>query len=77
MNDFIRSCDAAATYPLNLISPGEYKHALQSYVDHLDQQEEQLFGAENKAALDFWDLDDGATGICYNQGIGNGNSSFN
>lgn len=63
MNDFIHSCNAAATYPKNLISPREYQHTLQSYVDHLDAREkdEDLFGDENQAALEFWDLDDGAT----------------
>lgn len=65
MNDFIRSCDAAASYPKNLISPGEYKHALQSYVDRLDQHGGRLFGDDKKAALDFLDLDDGAIGTCY------------
>lgn len=71
MNDFIHSCNAAATYPKNLISPREYQHTLQSYVDHLDAREkdEDLFGDENQAALEFWDLDDGATGTRYNQDI--------
>ena len=62
MNDFIDSCNAAGTYPKNLISPREYQHTLQRYVDHLDQCEEDLFGLEDKAALEFWDLEDGATG---------------
>lgn len=69
MNDFIHSCNAAATYPKNLIFPGEYQHALQTYVNNLDLHEDELFGAEDRAALDFWDLDDGATGTCYNDGI--------
>ena len=69
MNDFVRSCNAAATYPKNLVSPGEYQHTLQSYVDHLDVREKDLFGVESNAALDFWDLDDGTTGSCYSQGI--------
>lgn len=69
MNDFIDSCDAAAKYPKNLISPGEYQHALQTYIDHLDLREGELFGS-NEASLDFWDLDDEATGTCFSQGIG-------
>jgi hypothetical protein len=69
MNDLINSCNAAATYPKNLIAPGEYQHTLQTYVDHLDLHEGELFDSEDKAALDFWDLDDGATGRCYNQDI--------
>ena len=60
MNDFIHSCNAAATYPKNLISHGVYLHTLQSYVDRLDSREGNLFGSENNASLDFWDLDDGA-----------------
>ena len=59
MNDFTHSCDAAATYPKNLLCPGEYQHTLQNYVDHLDSREKDLFDVEDKAFLDFWDLDDG------------------
>lgn len=59
MNDFVHSCNAAATYPKNLIFPGEYQHRLQNYVDHLDKHEAQLFDAESKGRLHFWDLDDG------------------
>lgn len=59
MNDFIHSCDAAPTYPKNLISPGEYRHTIQSYVELLDNREKNLFDVESKASLDFWDLDDG------------------
>ena len=62
MNDFVRSCNAAATYPKNLIFSGEYQHTLQNYVDQLDMREGNLFGPRDKASLDFWDLDDGATG---------------
>jgi hypothetical protein len=63
MNDFIHSCNAAATYPKNLISTEEYQHNLQSYADQLDQREVQLFSVEDKAHLGFWDLDEGASGI--------------
>lgn len=66
MNDFVHSCDAAATYPQNLISPNEYQHTLKSYIDDLNLREKYLFGSEDKAALEFWDLDDGATGTDYN-----------
>lgn len=69
MNDFIDSCDAAVIYPKNLISPGEYQHTLQTYLDHLDLREGELFGFEDKASLDFWDLDDQATGTCFRHGI--------
>jgi len=64
MNDLVNSCGAAATYPANLISPSDYQHTLQTYVDHLDKREGELFDTEDKAALDFWDLDEGATGNC-------------
>jgi hypothetical protein len=64
MNDFVNSCNAAATYPKNLISPDEYQHSLQNYVDQLDERESQLFDADDKATLDFWDLDDEAAGTC-------------
>ena len=70
MNDFIQSCNAAATYPKNLISLSEYRgyqHSLQTYVDHLDSRESGLFGSEDKAALDFWDLNDGVTGTVANK----------
>ena len=73
MNDFIQSCKLATTYPKNLISPGEhqgYQHTLQNYVDNLDSRENELFGPEDKASLDFWDLDDGATGECTRQDLG-------
>lgn len=60
MNDFVHSCNAAATYPKNLVSHGEYQHTLQSYVDRLDSREGNLFGSEYNASLDFWDLEDGA-----------------
>lgn len=72
MNDFIHSCHAAVTYPKNLVSPGEYQHILQSYIEHLDRNDKELFGVEDKAALDFWDLVDGATGTTHNCGIENG-----
>jgi hypothetical protein len=64
MNDLIHSCRAAATYPKNIISPGEYQHSLQAYLDQLDRREAELFDSEDKAVLDFWDLEDGATGRC-------------
>ena len=73
MNDFIQSCRLATTYPKNLISPGEYRgyqHTLQNYVDKLDSREEELFGPEDKATLDFWDLDDRATRECCRQDFG-------
>ena len=60
MNDFVHSCNAAATYPKNLISHSEYQHTLQAYVQRLDEREHELFGSEDNAAIDFWDLDDGA-----------------
>ena len=59
MNDLVNSCNAAATYPKNLISPGEYQHSLHNYVHQLDERERQLFDIDDKAALDFWDLNDG------------------
>lgn len=64
MNDFVNSCNAAATYPKNLISPGEYQHSLQNYVDQLDDRERQLFDVDDKAALDFWDLDNETASTC-------------
>ena len=70
MNDFIQSCKLASTYPKNLISPGEYggyQHTLQNYVDKLDSREKELFGPEDKATLDFWDLEDGNTRNCCRQ----------
>ena len=70
MDDFIRSCRAAAIYPMNLISPGEYRgyqHTLKNYVDVLDSRESKLFGPEDEASIDFWDLNDGATGKCCRQ----------
>ena len=73
MNDFIQSCKLATTYPKNLISPGEhqgYQHTLQNYVDNLDSREKELFGPEDKASLDFWDLDDGTTSECTRQDLG-------
>ena len=65
MNDFVHSCNAAASYPKNNISRSVYRgyqHSLQAYVDHLDLHANDLFGPEDKAALDFWDLTDGNTG---------------
>lgn len=62
MNDFAHSCNAAQTYPKNLISPGAYQHTLQNYVDHLDQHDRQLFDVEDEAVLDFWELDDALAG---------------
>lgn len=61
MNDFIHSCNAAATYPKNLISPSDYQHTLQRYVNDLDEREARLFGVEDRATVNFVDLDDGAT----------------
>lgn len=63
MNDFTHSCDAAHTYPKNLISPGEYRHSLQNYVDHLNRSDRHLFvDVDDDAVLDFWELDDGRPG---------------
>lgn len=59
MNDFVHSCHAAPSYPKNLISPGEYQHSLQNYVSQLDEHNTQLFDVEDKAALAFWELNDG------------------
>ena len=59
MNDLVHSCNAAPTYPKNLISSGEYQHTLQNYVRQLDEHDTQLFEVEAQAALDFWELHDG------------------
>lgn len=59
MNDLVHSCNAAPTYPKNLISSGEYQHTLQNYVRQLDEHDTQLFDVEDQAALDFWELHDG------------------
>ena len=67
MNEFVHSCDASATYPTNLISHNEYQHTLHNYVQILDERQDQLFGPEGKASLDFWDLDDGASSPCCNE----------
>ena len=65
MDVFIHSCNTAATYPKNIIYHGEYQHTLQTYLDDLDKRETDLFGLEEKASLDFWDLDDKGTSTCF------------
>ena len=69
MNDFVRSCNAAARYPKNLIFPGEYQHSLQTYIDQLDERDTHLFDVENKAALDFWELDNGLASTMLNSNM--------
>lgn len=69
MNEFIQSCNAVATYPKNIISHHEYQHTLQNYVDRLDRREAELFGAEDRASLHFWDLCDGALGPCCREAL--------
>ena len=77
MNDFAHSCNAADTYPKNLISSGAYQHTLQNYVDRLDERDNKLFvDVEDEAVLDFWELDDALAGIASQLGLKSSSSTY-
>ncbi|KAI9866764.1 MAG: hypothetical protein M1813_000706 [Trichoglossum hirsutum] len=58
MESFMKSCDAAAEYPRNLIYHNTYDYNLEAYVKRLDERESDLFSIESKASLDFWDFNE-------------------
>lgn len=63
MDLLVKSCNAAAEFPKNLIYPGAYNHTLEKYVRRLDQDETRLFSRNADAAVDIWQLEDQRKGI--------------
>jgi hypothetical protein len=59
MDELMRSCADARDYPRNLVCHNTYQHVLSSYLQGLNAREQSLFCSENKAAVDFWEIDDG------------------
>lgn len=57
MDRLVRSNDAAAEYPKNLVYQQSDVHALNQYVKHLDDREDHLFSHESNAAVHFWQFD--------------------
>ena len=62
MDQVFRSCNASADYPKNLIQSNIHEFMVLSYFDKLNDREEDLFSAEDKAALEFWELGAGSKG---------------
>lgn len=63
MDQFLASCNAAAEYPKNLIRSNTYAFVAQSYFDKLNELQSELFNSPEKAALDFWEFGDSASGM--------------
>ncbi|KAF2813082.1 uncharacterized protein BDZ99DRAFT_382142 [Mytilinidion resinicola] len=62
MDQLISSCERFESYPQNLVRHYCSPHALKTYFDRLQDEKDRLFSEENKAALDFFDLNDGDDG---------------
>ena len=63
MEQLISSCDAANSYPMNLVKQSVYEHILSAYSRRLDEQDSRLFRSETEASLDFWDFDHDGEGM--------------
>ena len=63
MDQVLDSCNRAADYPQNLIRSNTYAFVAQSYSDKLTERQGELFHNPEKAALDFWECDDSASGM--------------
>ena len=76
MDDVISLCKEAKFYPQNVVHSNLLKHALDSYWARLTENQGRLFiPSERGAALNFWDLEDGATRM-YDPGPRLRNLSF-
>jgi len=69
MEHLSASCNAAATYPRNLVRPNTYEYDLIGYTKRLDERQDSLFCNENKAVLDFWECHDGGKSTLSNKGL--------
>ena len=63
MDQVLASCQRAVDYPQNLIRSNTYAFVAQSYFDKLTERQGELFHNPEKAALDFWECDDTASGM--------------
>jgi hypothetical protein len=57
MDYLYQSCERSAEYPRNLVHSDAYSHVTASYVEKLDEREEELFDDETEASLDFWETE--------------------
>ena len=63
MDQILASCNSAADYPKNLIGSNTYAFVAHSYFDKLNERQRELFHNPEKAALDFWEFGDSASGM--------------
>ena len=56
------SWDNAADFPKNLIHSNTYEFVTNAYFEQLNEREHNLFHAEDKAALHFWEFADTGKG---------------
>ena len=62
MEQIIALCNDAIRYPRNLTHGYTLDYILASYWELLNEHHHRLFSAEDKAALNFWDLDNEGKG---------------
>lgn len=57
MDELIHSYRAAAKYPRNLVDHHTYQHVLDSYVNQLNDKEDNLFCGPSNVLINFWQFD--------------------
>jgi hypothetical protein len=63
MDELIRSFSGAHEYPKNLVCHQVYPHILESYIRKLDERNNNLFSADHKVLVDFWQFDHAGQGF--------------
>ena len=62
-HQLVAQCEKALDFPRTLIHDSTYPYILDVYFNRLNEFEDRLFHDERRAALDFSDLDIGASGL--------------
>jgi hypothetical protein len=57
MEQLLRSCDKAASFPRNIIHHDTYEHTLIAYEQRLNERQLDLFHKEENAEVDLIDFD--------------------
>jgi len=62
MDDLDKSYKDKDNFPINLTSPGIYRHRLEEYHQELEKDAPRLFSSESEAALDFLEYNEAGKG---------------
>lgn len=54
-DSFLVSCNAASTYPRNIVSLNPYSHITDMYIERLKEEEQRLFCVESRSDVELWE----------------------